>query len=208
MIAIIDYNAGNLTSVRLAFEALNAGVKITNAAETILSADHVVFPGVGAASAAMKTLKQLNLLNIIKTVVERGTPFLGICLGAQIIFEHSEEDSGVACIGLLPGTVKLFIPGNPLDKIPQMGWNSMTQRQKHPVFKGIESNSEFYFVHSYYPAPSDDAHVLGETYYADVKFASVIGKGSLVATQFHPEKSGRIGLKFLENFCKWNGKSL
>ena len=205
MIAIIDYRAGNLTSVRLALEALNVNSKITNSPTAILSAERVVFPGVGAAGSAMQSLKDVGLLDVIKTAVGQRTPFLGICLGAQIVFERSEEDRDVACIGLIRGTVKRFKPSDPWDKVPQMGWNTVTQRRKHPIFEGIKDNSEFYFVHSYYPVASDSGCVLGETSYADVKFTSVVGRDSMVATQFHPEKSGRIGLRLLENFVRWNG---
>jgi len=203
MIAIIDYKAGNLTSVKLAFEALKIECEITDSPDRILSAERVVFPGVGAAGTAMKTLTSLKLVEVIRKIVERGTPFLGICLGTQIIFEKSEEDGGVAGIGLVPGTVRLFRPSNPLDKVPQMGWNSVRQVRQHPVFQGIEDNSEFYFVHSYYPATSDKSYVIGETEYAGATFASAVAKGSLIATQFHPEKSGRVGLKLLQNFCRW-----
>ena len=203
MITIVDYKAGNLTSVKLAFEALNVECEITDSAEKVLNAERVVFPGVGAAGAAMQTLKNLRLVDAIRMVVQKGTPFLGICLGTQIIFQASEEDGGVAGIGLVPGTVKLFKPADRLDKVPQMGWNSVKQVGNHPVLKGIEDGSEFYFVHSYYPAPSDQSYVLGETEYGGVKFASMIGKGSLFATQFHPEKSGRVGLRLLKNFCDW-----
>ncbi|MDO8683480.1 MAG: imidazole glycerol phosphate synthase subunit HisH [Armatimonadota bacterium] len=262
MIAIIDYKAGNLTSVRLALEYIGVECEITNDPARILAADRVIFPGVGAAAEAMKNLRELQLLEPIKTVVSRGTPFLGICLGTQVIFEYSEEDGGTPCIGLAPGTVKRFTPSNPADKIPQMGWNAVEFRcfgepfprnqsavlrcfgepfprnpnsvprcfgeplprnQKavprcsgepfprnqsacHPLFNGIEDGSEFYFVHSYYPSPSDAAYTMGETEYADARFASVIGKGNLFATQFHPERSGRIGLKLLENFSRWDGK--
>lgn len=205
VIAIIDYKAGNLTSVQLAFETLDVPVEITDLPKKILSAERVVFPGVGAAGTAMQTLGKLGLVDAIREVVERGTPFLGICLGTQIILEHSDEDEGVDCIGLIPGTVKLFQPSGSWDKVPQMGWNSVAQRRKHPIFEGIENDSEFYFVHSYYPAPPDDTCILGTTEYADVRFASVLGRGSLVATQFHPEKSGRVGLKLLQNFYKWDG---
>ena len=131
--------------------------------------------------------------------------FLGICLGTQIIFESSEEDKA-KCIGLIPGTVKLFKPKDKFDKVPQMGWNSVEFTRKHPVFKGVKSGCEFYFVHSYYPAPADKTMIYGETKYAGVKFASIVGRENLIAMQFHLEKSGRVGLRLLENFCKWNGK--
>jgi len=207
VITIIDYNAGNLASVRLAFESLQVQVEIARSPEAILAAERVVFPGVGAAGAAMQTLRDFGLVETIRSVSEKGTPFLGICLGTQIIFEHSEEDGGVGCIGLIPGSVRLFRPSDPFDKVPQMGWNGVRQRRKHPVLAGIEDNSEFYFVHSYYPEPSDRTYVTGETDYADVTFASVVARGSLVATQFHPEKSGRVGLRLLENFTKWDGRT-
>ena len=131
------------------------------------------------------------------------TPFLGICLGTQIIFERSEEDGGVQGVGLVPGTVKLFRPSDPFEKVPQIGWNTVSQKKPHPLFDGVENESEFYFVHSYYPEPSIPEYVLGETEYGGVIFASVVGKDNLVATQFHPEKSGRIGLRLLNNFANW-----
>jgi glutamine amidotransferase len=203
MIAIIDYKAGNLTSVKLAFQTLKTEAEITSSPDSILAADSVIFPGVGAARAAMDNLNDLGLVDTIRQVVDRGTPFMGICLGTQIILERSEEDGGTDCIGLIPGTVPLFNPSSPYDKIPQMGWNSVSTSADHPLFNDIEDNSEFYFVHSYYPAPTDEASIIGRTDYADVSFASVIGRDNIVATQFHPEKSGRVGLKLLENFTNW-----
>ncbi len=205
MIAIIDYNAGNLTSVRLAFESLGRDAEITQSAERITAAERVVFPGVGAAGAAMQNLNDLQLADVIREIAGRGTPFLGICLGTQIVFGHSDEDGGVDGIGLFAGTVRRFAPTSPHDKVPQMGWNAVALRRRHPLFEGIEDGSEFYFVHSYYPDPSDRACVVGETGYADVTFASVVATDNVVATQFHPEKSGRVGLRLLENFCSWDG---
>ena len=203
MIAIIDYRAGNLTSVKLAFDTLKVEAEITSDPKRILAAERVVFPGVGAAGSAMRNLGELKLASVIRDVVARGTPFLGICLGTQIIFQQTEEDGGTQGLGLVPGAVKLFRPASRFDKVPQMGWNSVKQARKCPLFAGIDDNSEFYFVHSYYPAPSNPAYVLGETDYAGVRFASVVGKDNLVAPQFHPEKSGRVGLRLLENFVKW-----
>lgn len=205
MIAIVDYRAGNLTSVRLALEHLGLPAKVTQEAHEIATAERVIFPGVGAAGSAMRNLKELELLDTLRGVVNNGTPFLGICLGTQVIFEHSEEDGGVDCLGLVPGDVKKFTPSDPLCKIPQMGWNTLRIQRQHPLFEGIEDESEFYFVHSYYPVPSDKSYVLAETEYAGARFASVIGMENLVATQFHPERSGRIGLKLLENFSQWDG---
>lgn len=203
MIAIVDYNAGNLTSVKLALDYLDTQSEITRSPARILAADRVIFPGVGSAGAAMQNIRALGLADVLRQVVQRGTPFLGICLGAQIIFESSEEDGGVQCLGLLAGKVKRFQPTNPADKVPQIGWNSATFIKPHPLFAGIESGSEFYFVHSYYPAPADRACVLGETEYADTRFASVVARDNLAATQFHPEKSGRLGLQVLKNFIAW-----
>ena len=205
MIAIIDYNAGNLTSVQLAFDHLGIPAQIMQNPAEILKADRVVFPGVGSAGAARRNIDALGLCAILKTVVARGTPFLGICLGTQIIFESLEEDGGVQGLGLIPGTVRRFTPSDPKDKVPQIGWNTVAFLRPHPIFAGIESGSEFYFVHSYYPAPTCAEHILGETEYAGARFASVVSLNNLVATQFHPEKSGRIGLRLLENFSRWNG---
>jgi glutamine amidotransferase len=205
MISIIDYKAGNLTSVKLACETIGLDAEITSDPAKILEADKVIFPGVGAARSAMQTLNELNLTDTIKQVAQSNVPFLGICLGTQIILEFSEENDGTDCIGLIQGNVKLFTPSSPFDKIPQMGWNSVSLKAPHPVLEGIEDSSEFYFVHSYYPAPSNPECVLGTTGYADVEFASIIGKDNVIATQFHPEKSGRVGLKLLENFANWNG---
>jgi glutamine amidotransferase len=124
----------------------------------------------------------------------------------QLLFDSSEENEGTDCLGLLPGTVKQFKPSDPMCKIPQMGWNTVKQTVSHPIFDGVEDNSEFYFVHSFYPAPADSSAMIGQTDYADVLFASSAAKNNIVATQFHPERSGRIGLKLLENFCRWDGK--
>ena len=204
MIAIVDYNAGNLTSVKLAFEALNCEAEVTQNPATILNADHVIFPGVGAAGSAMRHLSDLKLIEPIKEVTAKGTPFLGICLGTQILFDFSDEDFGVPTLGILPGRVPRFQPEDRWDKVPQIGWNQVEYSRPHPVMDGIEDQSEFYFVHSYYPAPENDEITIGTTRYAGVKFASMVGSGNVVATQFHPEKSGKIGLKLLENFIKWN----
>jgi glutamine amidotransferase len=205
MIAIIDYRAGNLTSVRLACESLGLEAGITSDPDVIRSAERVIFPGVGAAGAAMGHLGELELIDTLRMVVDSGLPFLGICLGTQIILGHSEEDGGVDTIGLLDGNVRLFRPSDPLIKVPQIGWNSVAQKRPHPIFEGIEDESEFYFVHSYHPDPADPDCVLGETEYAGVTFASVMGRDNLVATQFHPEKSGRVGLRLLQNFATWDG---
>jgi len=205
VIAIIDYKAGNLTSVKLAFQTLGVAAEITNDADTILAAERVVFPGVGAAGAAMEYLSETGLDNVVKTKIATGDPFLGICFGMQLLFEFSEEDGGVPCLGILPGQVRRFKPVRAKYKIPHMGWNSVTLKKSHPLLADIEDQSEFYFVHSYYPDSSDDTLVFGQTDYAEADFSSIVGRGNVLATQFHPEKSGRIGLKLLENFSRWDG---
>jgi len=207
VIAIIDYRAGNLTSVKLAFQALGIDAEITDVPARIRAAERVIFPGVGAAGAAMQSLRALGLEAPLREVAAAGVPFLGICLGTQIIFERSEEDGGVAGLGLIRGSVRRFQPDSPLDKVPHMGWNAVTQRRAHPVFAGIADGSEFYFVHSYYPSPDEPSCVISETDYAGITFVSAVGQNNLVATQFHPEKSGRIGLRLLENFIRWNGRA-
>ena len=206
MITIVDYKAGNLTSVQLAFEHIGAEVRITQDPDEILSSKNIVFPGVGAAGAAMDNLRQLGLIEPLRQVVASGVPFLGICIGMQLLFESSEENNGTECLGLLPGAVKQFCPDDSMCKIPQMGWNKVKLACEHPIFQGIEDESEFYFVHSYYPAPTEQDVIVGQTDYADVVFTSAAAKDNVAAMQFHPERSGRIGLKLLENFCRWDGK--
>ncbi len=205
-VVVVDYKAGNLTSVRLAIEALGVACEVTSDPQTVRAADRVIFPGVGAAGAAMRDLSGLQLDGAIRQVISDGVPFLGICLGTQIIFSRSEEDGGTACLGIIPGTVTRFQPTDHFDKIPHMGWNAVQAQRPHPVLSGIEDGSEFYFVHSYYPQPDESSYVIGETTYADACFASVVGRGNLIATQFHPERSGRIGMRLLENFMHWDGQ--
>jgi glutamine amidotransferase len=206
MITIIDYKAGNLTSVKLAFESIGQKVQITDQPQDILNAKKIVFPGVGAACSAMNNLKSLNILDAIKKVIADGVPFFGICIGMQLLFASSEEDGGTTCTGILPGSVKKFKTADKFCKIPQMGWNTVKVVKQHPIFAGIEDNSEFYFVHSYYPDCAEKNYIIGQTEYAGAAFSCAVAKDNLVATQFHPERSGRIGLKMLENFSNWNGK--
>lgn len=205
MLTIIDYKAGNLTSIQLAFASLGFETCTTSKQEDILSADRIIFPGVGAAGSAIENLKQLNLVDAIKNQITRGVPFLGICLGMQVLFDSSEEDNGTTCLGIIPGTVKRFVSNKTEDKVPQMGWNQVYFKIEHPVFNGIISGSDFYFVHSYYALTADKSNIYAETDYAGTRFTSVCGKNNLIATQFHPEKSGRLGLKLLENFVSWDG---
>ncbi len=206
MIAIVDYKAGNLTSVKLALDALGAESRITSDPGRIRSAERVVFPGVGAAGAGMRALAEANLGLVLREVIGRGTPFLGVCVGMQLLFDRSEEDGGTKCLGLIEGEVRRFVPSNPLEKIPHMGWNAVRQVRPHPLFSGIEDESEFYFVHSYYCAPLVPSGIFGPTRYADIDFASVVCRENVFATQFHPERSGRIGLRLYENFLRWDGR--
>jgi imidazole glycerol-phosphate synthase subunit HisH len=206
MIAIVDYKAGNLTSVQLAFEALGVKSEITSDFRVIERAERVVFPGVGAAGASMDHVRAMSLFDAITGAIAAGKPFLGICVGMQILFDHSEEDGGVDCMGILPGQVRRFTPSDPLCKIPHMGWNTVHFTRSHPLLNGVEDESEFYFVHSYYAAASAAAHVVGKTHYAEATFTSIAARDNLLATQFHVERSGRIGLKIMENFSKWDGQ--
>ncbi len=205
MITIIDYRAGNLTSVRLAFEYLGVPSEITADPERILAAERIVFPGVGAAGAAMRNITELGLAPVLRRVVRRGTPFMGMCLGAQIVLDYSEEDDGIDCLGLVQGRALRFRHERPSVKVPHMGWNRLMIDRVHPVLEGINNHSEFYFVHSYYPVPVNTADIIGRTDYEGMDFAAMIGRDNLLATQFHPEKSGRLGLRLLENFSRWNG---
>ena len=201
MIAIVDYRAGNLTSVLRAVRHLGHEAEITDDAERIRSAERVIFPGVGAAGETMATLKDLGLYDVLKNdVFKEGKPLLGICIGVQVIFERSEENNAT-CLGLLPGEVKRFSSDMGL-KIPQIGWNRVRQVKPHPLFEGVPDEAEFYFVNSYYPVPASSDLVFGMTEYG-VEFPSAIGRDNLIATQFHLEKSGEVGLKMLDNFCGW-----
>jgi len=206
MIAIIDYDAGNLTSVSRAVSHLGMPNVITRTADEIKAAQRIIFPGVGAAGAAMESLKGSGLDKIIKEEFAKGKPILGICLGTQIILSHSEENN-TSCLGILPGTVRAFAPHNRSKdgqklKIPHMGWNGIRIDRSHPLLSGVGAGDEFYFVHSFYPEPEDNASVIAVTDYG-ISFASIVGFNNLFATQFHLEKSGRPGLKILENFCRW-----
>jgi len=209
MIAIIDYKAGNITSVARALQNIGETFIITDDTKKLEDASHVIFPGVGAAGCAMAYLRQKKLDAWLTDWIKSGKPLMGICLGTQIILDYSEENE-TNCIGLVRGSTKRFpdhltSAGQAL-KIPHMGWNSVTFRRSHPVFNDIEPAAEFYFVHSYYPAPADDAVVLGVTDYG-ITFCSVLATKNLVAMQFHPEKSGRPGLQILKNFCAWRGNA-
>ncbi len=202
MTIIIDYQAGNLTSVVRSLKALGVEGTVTQDPAVVAQATRVIFPGVGAAGKAMATLRELGLDRALRQSFARGIPILGICLGAQIILEASEENDAT-CLGLLPGRTRALPRAENL-KIPHMGWNRVRFLRSHPVFKNLPEGAEYYFVHSYFPAPAQASMVLGVTDHG-LEFPSAIGWRNLVATQFHPEKSGRFGLQILENFLAWDG---
>jgi imidazole glycerol-phosphate synthase subunit HisH len=203
MIAIVDYKAGNLTSVQRALEFLGHKSEITDRAERIAAADRVILPGVGAAGATMENLHALGLVECLRNDVARaGKPFLGICIGIQVLFDRSEEDSA-ECLGIVAGRVARYprsIDGRPL-KVPQIGWNRVRQIRAHPVFAGVPDNTHFYFVNSYFPIPDDPSIAIGACDYG-VPFTAAVARDNVIATQFHLEKSGEAGLKLLDNFCR------
>ena len=200
MIAIIDYDAGNIKSVEKALQKLGADVVITKNAEEILRADKVILPGVGAFGDAMRNLKKFGLDKVIYEVVEKGTPFLGICLGLQLLFERSDETPGVAGLGILKGEI-LRIPDKEELKIPHMGWNSLHLQNEGRLFDGLSEQSYVYFVHSYYLKAEDEQIVKATTDYS-VNIHASVEKDNVFACQFHPEKSSDVGLKILKNFVE------
>jgi glutamine amidotransferase len=201
IITIVDYHAGNLTSVRLAVEKLGHIAVTTSDPEEVGTAERLIFPGVGAAGAAMDTLRGLGLDEAMADYVATGRPLLGICLGAQVILDFSEEGN-VECLGLVAGRVeRLQVPAGV--KVPHMGWNEVAFEQPHPLWKGLEGGLQYYFVHSYAPAPALKAMAIGTTDYHGL-FVSALATDNVAATQFHPERSGRAGLKVLDNFLSWN----
>lgn len=205
MIAIVDYKAGNLTSVKLALAEVGEDSIITADPAVLARADRLIFPGVGAAGQAMAELDASGLRPALKAFLASGRPFLGICVGCQIIMDWSLEDGRTPCLGFLPGGTGIFRP-SPGHKVPHMGWNQVTPVRPHPVLDGIPPGADFYFVHSYYPLPERSGDVIAETGYGGTRFASVLGRGNLAACQFHAEKSGKWGLRLLKNFCQWDGR--
>lgn len=198
MIAIIDYDAGNIKSVEKALLLLGQEVKITDHAQEILSADKVVLPGVGAFGDAMNNLNRRGLVSVIREVTEKGTPFLGICLGLQLLFERSDEAPGIEGLGILPGEI-LRIPHKEDLKIPHMGWNSLHLEHGGRLFRDIPEQSYVYFVHSYYLKAREEEIVKASTEYG-VHIHASVEKGNVFACQFHPEKSSEVGLQILKNF--------
>lgn len=202
MIAIIDYGAGNLRSVAKALERLGASCQVTSEPKQVLEAQAVLFPGVGAAAEAMLKLREAGLVEPLRQLVAEGRPIFAVCLGLQVLLSFSEEGGWHPCLDIIPGTVRR-LPANGL-KVPHMGWNQVWQKADHPLFEGIPDGADFYFVHSYYADPEDASVVAAVTEYS-IPFCSVAIRGNLVATQFHPEKSGAVGLKMYENFLRWAG---
>lgn len=200
MIAIIDYDAGNIKSVEKAFQFLGAEVCVTRDRHAIETADGVVLPGVGAFGDAMGKLHQYELVDTIRSVIDRGKPFLGICLGMQLLFERSDENEGVAGLGVLDGEI-LRIPETGGLKVPHIGWNAISFPNKSRLFEGILENSYVYFVHSYYLKAKDEHIVAAKTQYG-VQIHAAVEKENVFACQFHPEKSSEIGLGILKNFIK------
>ena len=199
MIAIIDYDAGNLKSVEKALIHLGEEAIITRDKQQILNADKVILPGVGSFGDAMNKLHHYQLVDTIKEVVAKGTPFLGICLGLQLLFERSDECEGVEGLSILKGEI-LRIPDCDGLKIPHMGWNSLSIKSRATLYKGLPDQSYVYFVHSYYLKAEEEATVVATTHYSTLIHASV-EKDNVFACQFHPEKSGEIGLTILKNFA-------
>lgn len=204
MIAIIDYGAGNLQSVKKAFDFIGAESVITDNPEIINACDRILLPGVGSFGDAMDSMAKSGLVDTVKQNALSGKPFLGICLGLQLLFEESEESPGVKGLGIFKGKIKKFSSDMGL-KIPHIGWNSLEIKQKDGIFKNIPENSYVYFVHSYYLHAEDKNDIATVTKYG-IDFHSAVGKNNIFATQFHPEKSGDVGLQVLRNFASMEVK--
>jgi glutamine amidotransferase len=198
MIVIIDYGAGNLRSVLNALSRLGYQATIISTARELVAAQVAILPGVGAAADSMDNLRKLGLVNPIRRFIAGGRPFLGVCIGLQLLFTGTEEGGWHECLDVIPGIVHRLPPGL---KTPHMGWNQLRQRISHPIFRGIPDEANFYFAHSFYAEPEDMSVVAGTTSYG-ASICSVITKDNLIATQFHPEKSGKYGLRMYANFLK------
>jgi len=197
-VTIIDYGAGNLRSVINAVSRLGYRLEVTGRPADVLNARAVILPGVGAAADTMTSLKTRGLASPIRRFIAEGRPFLGVCIGLQVLFTGTEEGGWHDCLDIIPGVVRKLPSGL---KVPHMGWNQVRQRVPHPIFDGIPDEANFYFVHSYYARPEDKSLVAGETEYGAL-ICSAIARDNLIATQFHPEKSGEVGLRIYDNFIK------
>ena len=198
-ITVVDYGAGNMRSVQRALEAVGERVIVTDDPREVDRASGLVLPGVGSAQDAMRAIKRLGLVEPLQAYVASGRPFLGVCVGLQLLFEASEEGGGVECLSILPGVVRRF-PNQPGLKVPQIGWNAVSLKYDHPLLDGIPNGTHFYFVHSYYAEPSEAEMSLGTADYG-VDFAAIVAYENVVATQFHPEKSADMGLRLYRNFA-------
>lgn len=203
MPVIVDYDAGNLRSVQRACQHVGLDASISADPDVVAAADRVIFPGVGSAVSAVDTLRNRGLDEAIRAFHQTGKPLLGICLGLQIVLEHTEEGNR-QCLGLLEGACERFVFNDPALKVPHIGWNELAIEQPHAMLANIENGDEFYFVHSYFALPAKKETTIGVTTYGDRTFASVIGRDNLFATQFHLEKSGELGLRLLANFDVWS----
>ena len=203
MFTIIDYDAGNIRSVQRACSEIGVRSVATGEPANIINAERIIFPGVGAAPSAMSYIRETGLDEALSNAFKNGIPILGICLGAQIILDSSEEGNQ-QCLGLVPGKALRFRVRNKLLKTPHMGWNEVIVVQHHPLLDGIREGDEFYFVHSFYPQPAEDENIYAITNHGN-GFCSALGYRNMFATQFHPEKSGRLGLQLLERFARWDG---
>jgi imidazole glycerol-phosphate synthase subunit HisH len=201
MIAIVDYGMGNLRSVSKAFEAVGHQAVVTRDRATIKNASHMVLPGVGAFGDCMANLERFDLVEPIRSTIQSGKPFLGICLGLQLLFTESEEFGLHKGLGIIPGKVRKFVL-DPALKVPHMGWNQVNIQRACPLFDGIADGSNWYFVHSYFVDPADRTVVATTTTYG-IPFVSSIWKENIVACQFHPEKSQSVGLRLIKNFGAW-----
>jgi glutamine amidotransferase len=199
IITIVDYGAGNLMSVANAVKSLGYAPRVTSEAAEVLGAPLLILPGVGAAGDTMKSLRRLGLVEPLRQAAASGRPFLAICIGLQVLFTATEEGGRHECLDIIPGTVRRLPWGQ---KVPHMGWNQVRQKAAHPVFQGIPDGANFYFVHSYYGDPEDRSCIGGVTEYG-ISFCSMVIQDKLVATQFHPEKSGAHGLRLYDNFIRW-----
>jgi len=207
-IVVVDYGMGNLRSVAKALERVASPgqvVRVSDDPAQVVAATRVVVPGQGAARACMAALERRGLREAVDDVLSGQRPFLGICMGLQVLFEASDENEGTPCLGWVPGGVHRFPADSAARKIPQMGWNRVHQSRPHPLWAGIPDGSRFYFVHSFYTVPTDPAWTTGTTTYG-VTYTSAIGQAHVFAVQFHPEKSADNGLRLLANFLAWDGR--
>ncbi|MSQ22979.1 MAG: imidazole glycerol phosphate synthase subunit HisH [Chloroflexi bacterium] len=198
-LVVVDYGGSNLRSVMKALEFLGQAPTVVTDPDQMVGAAAVVLPGVGAAGQIMASLRSHGLDEALQEFIHSGQPFLGVCMGMQVLMDRSEEDGGQDCLGILRGEVEK-IP--PIEKVPHMGWNTVEQRQNHPIWAGIPDQSYFYFVHSYAVQPADAQVVAGRTEYV-LPFASAVARDNIFGTQFHPEKSGKHGLQLYQNFVAW-----